>query len=426
MTDLTLPEAMLRFLTLPLLAAALLFGPEVRATDRPDGPAALVQRGAALAAIGNCAGCHTRGAGPPFSGGVPLHTPFGTVFGSNITPDPDTGIGAWQEADFIKAMRFGVMPDGGHLYPAFPYDHFTLASDEDLKALYAFIASRTAVRRASQPNQLDFPFNNRGLMVVWDALYLEPGPAPARATEDQVSRGRYLSRSLGHCDSCHSPRGSLGEERHDLAFDGGQVDGWYAPALNHHSPSPTAWTREQLVQYLSTGIAPDHAMAAGPMREVVLSLQRADPADVDAIAAYLIDMMSASNMQKQLQSDQLHERASVALSTVAADPGPSTLGAAVYRGACASCHDNGRAQSSRGALQMPLAIAAYDPDPASLLHLIREGIAPIPGGAARFMPAFGSSLTDAQLTALLTFIRADAAQMPPWPDLERAVRDSAQ
>ena len=293
-----LQPAMHRFLTTSLAATALtLAGFAANAADLPGISSNLVEEGAALAAIGNCAGCHSHGNEPPFSGGVPLDTPFGVVFGSNITADPDTGIGTWTEADFIKAMRLGIGSDGSHLYPAFPYDHFTLASDSDLHALFAFVRTRTPVKRQSQPNQLDFPFNLRPLMILWNGLYLEPGPADAPAT-DLISRGRYLARSLGHCDTCHSPRGSLGEERRDLAFEGGSVDGWYAPALNHHSPSPTAWTQQQLVQYLSTGIAHDHAMAAGPMRDVVQSLQRADRADVDALAAYLLDLMATSNLEK--------------------------------------------------------------------------------------------------------------------------------
>jgi mono/diheme cytochrome c family protein len=406
---------------------AALLGAVPCQADALSEQAALTERGAALAAIGNCAGCHTRNAEPPFSGGVPLHTPYGTIFGSNITPDRDTGIGAWSESDFIRAMRIGIAKDGSHLYPAFPYDHFTLASNDDLKSLYAFIMTRTAVRRTADADQLDFPFNQRALMTAWNALYLSPGPAPA-PSPDPASRGAYLARSLGHCDSCHSPRGWLGEERRDLAFEGGKVDGWYAPALNRHSPSPTIWTRQQMVQYLTTGIAPEHAMAAGPMRDVVQSLARADRVDVEAIADYVVDMMSSGNPQKEMQSEQRHARARapLGLASSASTSAQIKEGEQVYQGGCASCHDRGRMESSQGALPMPLAIAAYDPDPGSLLHLIREGIAPIPGGAARFMPAFGASLSDAQLTALAAFIRQQGAHLPPWPDLEQAVKDSDQ
>ena len=385
------------------------------------------QQGAALASIGNCAGCHTRADRLPFAGGVPLHTPFGTIFGSNITPDPTTGIGTWSKADFMRAMRDGIAKDGSHLYPAFPYDHFTRASDTDLELLYGFLMRREPIESKPPPNQLDFPYNQRALMAFWNALYLDRDARLDPSPDDAVKRGAYLAQSLGHCDSCHSPRNGLGAEIKERSFDGGTVDGWYAPALNRHSPSPTGWTVEQLNQYLRFGMADGHAMAGGPMRDVVTSLAHAKQDDVNAIASFVVSMMSEAASSKSSAHSANLERARVALASIDDQSSPQLArGALVYRSACASCHDAGRGPSSNAALQMTLAIATYDPDPHSLLHIIREGILPIDGGARRLMPAFDASLNDDDLTALAAYLRKDAAQLPPWPDLERAVEETRE
>ncbi len=390
-----------------------------------SGAAGLQQDGAALAAVGNCAGCHTRDQRQPFAGGVPLQTPFGTIYGSNITPDQATGIGSWSKADFVRAMREGVAKDGTHLYPAFPYDHFTRASDADLEALYGFIMRREPISSTPPQNQLGFPYDQRGLMAFWNALYLDRDARLDPGQNDSALRGAYLAQSLGHCDSCHSPRNRLGAEIRERVFDGGTVDSWYAPALNRNSPSPSHWSVDQLTTYLETGIAEGHAMAAGPMRDVVISLARARKEDVRAIARFVVDMMAEAPGTTVAAQDANQQRARIALAAI---DDHSTVqlarGALVYRSACASCHDQGRGSSSGSALQMQLAIAAYDPDPHSLLHIIREGIAPIDGGAQRLMPAFDASLSDDDLIALAMYLRKDAAGLAPWADLERAVAET--
>ena len=247
--------------------------------------AALVRRGAQLAAVGNCAGCHTARGGLPYAGGVPLETPFGTVHGTNITPDAQSGIGGWSEAAFRRAMREGVARHGARLYPVFPFTHFSRVSDEELHALYAFLMTREPVQAKTPSNRLQFPFNVRPLLAGWSRLYLDRTPLrPEARMSAEWNRGAYLVRSLGHCSSCHTPRDALGGEESQRYLDGGEAEGWRAPALNARSPSPLPWTAEQLESYLRTGLAPDHAIAAGPMREVVEGLARAAPADVRAIA----------------------------------------------------------------------------------------------------------------------------------------------
>src|SRR5688572_16502185 len=161
---------------------------------------ALINRGASLAAIGDCVACHTAPGGKAYAGGYPLKTPFGTIHGTNITPDPETGIGRWSETAFLRAMREGVDREGRHLYPAFPYDHFTLLSDDELKALYAFVMTREPVRAETPANDVVFPLNARMLLAGWKLLFFNQRayqPEPAQGND--WNRGAYLVQGLGHC-----------------------------------------------------------------------------------------------------------------------------------------------------------------------------------------------------------------------------------
>ena len=170
--------------------------------------------GARLAAIGNCNVCHTAPGGAPFAGGLALPTPFGTIQSTNITPDPATGIGRWSETAFVRAMREGVDREGRHLYPAFPYDHFTRVTDQDNRALYAYLMTRRPIQASPPPNDLRFPFDQRILLAGWKMLYLRQGPLAIETDRSpEWNRGRYLVEGLGHCGACHTPRDGLGAEQ---------------------------------------------------------------------------------------------------------------------------------------------------------------------------------------------------------------------
>lgn len=386
--------------------------------------AAAVARGAKIAALGNCAGCHTAAGGAPFGGGLPLRTPYGVLYSSNITPSAD-GLGGWSATEFEAAMRAGVSRDGHRLYPAFPYDHYTRMDAADLRDLRAFVMTRTPVEGRPPPNRLRFPFNLRPLLAVWDGLYLRRGPfEPDPAQSATWNRGAYLSDALAHCSACHSPRNALGAER--SPFTGGLPEGWYAPPLDGSSPSPQPWTVPAMTEYLRTGIAPGHAIAAGPMQGVATALAEADLADVEAIATYVVSLMGPPTEARTARADAARARAGAAAPSPPPDDPQLALGAAVYAAACANCHDLGRTAGSQSGLQMPLAVAVHDADPRSLLRILREGIAPPAGASGRIMPAFGESLTDAQLTALAAWLRHDAAAAPPWPDLAQAVRETRE
>jgi len=376
-------------------------------------PADVVGRGERLAAIGNCITCHSVPGQPAFAGGYPVRTPFGTVHGTNLTPDPDTGIGRWSEEAFRRALREGVDRAGHNLYPAFPYDHFTRLTDDDVRALYAYLMTREPVRMETPPNDIWVP---RSFVSVWKALYFRPGPDPAAnaGAEASLARGRYLVDGLAHCGACHTPHNALGAEQRDRAFDGYDVDGWHAPALNAKSTSPLPWSVEALTTYLRTGIADGHAVSAGPMHGVTGNLAAADPADVAAIATYIVSLDTRTPAQREALA-----RASVDRGTRGASP-PTGNGALIYAGTCAQCHDLGR-QAEGGALQLPLAIAPTLPTPANLIHIVRDGITPAPHERFPWMPGYHGALTDAQLADLVAYVRTMSGQ-PPWPDVAGAVR----
>ncbi len=391
-----------------------------------------IARGAQLAALGYCASCHTTAQGAPLAGGVPLQSPFGTLYGSNITPSAAQGIGRWSLAAFTRAMREGVARDGSHLYPAFPYDHFRHTSDDELQSLYAYLMTREPVDSRPPANALAFPLGFRPLLAGWKLLFLRDEPA---ATADgtrsaEWQRGAHLVQSLSHCGGCHTPRNALAAEERGRPLDGNRIEGWYAPPLNHRSPSPLPWQVPELVDYLRSGLAQGHAMAGGPMQQVVASLSQADPADVRAIAVYVVSQMApaapdAAGRQARATASVRRAAGPLAAAQVEAQDDQLQRGATVYAQACAVCHDLGRSgPASDNALRLPLAVALYDEDPASLLRIVREGIPPAGGQRGRWMPAFGNALSDAQITALAAYLRRAGADQAPWPRLDAAVKDS--
>lgn len=312
----------------------------------PPAPAtfdrALVETGARLAAIGNCRVCHTAPGGADYAGNRALPTPFGTLYSSNITPAPGSGIGHWSQAAFRRAMREGIGRRGDHLYPAFPYPHFAKLSDADIAALYAFIMTRRPVETVQRPNELALPFNQRWLIPVWNLVFFDRAAVQPDPRHDAAyNRGAYLVAGLGHCGDCHSPRNALGAEKAAATetLAGGEAEGWRAPALNAASPAPVPWDAEHLFLYLRRGWDVEHGAAAGPMRPVVDALARADPADVRAIASYLAANEGGASAEWQRRASEARARAGkTSLPQPAAG---EELGATIFAGACAACHTGG-------------------------------------------------------------------------------------
>ncbi|HZY11243.1 MAG TPA: cytochrome c [Beijerinckiaceae bacterium] len=363
----------------------------------------LVKRGGELAALGYCASCHTAESGKPFAGGPSLATPFGTIYGTNITPDAETGIGAWSQAAFNRAMRDGVDRLGRDLYPAFPYDHFWRLTDRDLSALYAFLMTREAVRASNKANELAFPYNLRPLLAGWKLLYL----SHFRVTE-RFDLGRDLVEGIAHCGACHTPRDGLGAEIASKHLDGGEAEDWWAPPLNRTSPAPVPWTEQSLFNYLRNWEA-GHGGGEGPMKPVVAALASAPEQDVRAIAVYI-----ASTLAKPGESEAHVEDKQAQ----AAQGNPQ--GAELYAGICATCHETGG--------RVPFTVASlgqhtslHAPDPRNVIHVILEGIHPAEGAVGAIMPSFADTLGDAQIGEIVAYLRTRFSSEPQWRNIPNEV-----
>ena len=404
------------------VAFAIAWRPAIAAIDpgaRQTFDPALVKRGRELAAIGNCNSCHTVRGGKNFAGGLAVPTPFGAVFSSNITPDPETGIGSWPEEAFRRAMRAGVDREGRHLYPTFPYDHFTNVSDDDDRALYAFLMTRAPVRAPARENQLSFPFNQRLVVAGWKLLFLRRGtyqPDPSKSAE--WNHGAYLVQGLAHCGACHTPRNALGAERPSASFAGGDVDNWHAYAINTQSPAPVPWDADALSTYLREGVHPDHGTARGPMAEVVSNLSAVPASDVHAIATYMADVFGAPSPDRKRQGEAVVAQAKPGAASV-----PDSEGAKIYAGACASCHESSR-PPPYGGIHLSLSTAISASNPRNLANIVLSGVRPVEGERSPIMPGFAASMNDREIAVLLRYLRSRFSQQPAWSDLERMITEA--
>jgi nicotinate dehydrogenase subunit B len=404
------------------IGAAVLPWRAIAPIARPDASVystATIVRGQQLAALGNCAVCHTDINGVLNAGGRPLETPFGTIYSTNITPDVDTGIGAWSYPAFERAMREGIHRDGRHLYPAFPYAHFSKTTDADLQALYAYLMAQSPVRTENKANALAFPFNLRPLMAGWNALYHQPKLFQADATRSEIwNRGAYLVEGLGHCGACHSPRNALGAEQQSAYLAGGFAEGWEAPALTSLSQAPIPWSEAELFAYLRSGESRVHGVAAGPMAPVVKELAALPDQDIRAIAVYLgsFNDRAADKPAQDALTAKLEAATSTRISAA------SSVGARLYQGACAVCHEVGGAPlfGSRPSLALNSNLHSAVPD--NLIQVILHGIATPVSSDLGYMPAFRDSLTDGQIAELASYLRRQfAPDKPGWTDIHATI-----
>jgi len=435
-----------------------------------------IERGRLVANTGDCAVCHTAAGGVVNAGGLGLDTPFGKVYSTNLTPDVDTGIGGWSYDAFARAMRQGISRDGRHLYPAFPYTAFAKISEADMTALYAYLMSQPAVSSTPPVTKLPFPFNQRGLMAGWNALYLKQGAyVPDTKQSAEWNRGAYLVEGLGHCSACHSPRNALGAERNGPAYmSGGTVDGWIAPSLTTGSRAPVQWTQAALYQYLSTGFSPEHGVAAGPMAPVVSGLSTLPVSDIHAIANYIAslnpvkpaaskqegrDGVPATTALASVDTGESHELQHAQSGSngsglqmtplVPASSQPLTesparaaaldgdalkqgldSGKRIFDAACAVCHAATGGVGNFGVrplLSLNTSVSESAPD--NLLRIIQDGIDAPATDALGYMPGFKDSLDDQQIADLTHYIRARFAPgQAAWTDVaarSAAVRNGA-
>jgi mono/diheme cytochrome c family protein len=352
-----------------------------------------VERGRYLATSADCSSCHTvPGSNQLFGGGRPIETPFGVLAAPNITPDRETGIGAWSDDQFDAAVRGGISRNGARLYPAMPFPYYSRMSREDVKDIRAYLSTVKPVANAVRVNRLPFPLNLRTSMLVWDQLYFTPGEFHPDASKSRDwNRGAWLVQGPEHCGACHTPKTFLGGDKPSEALQGSTLQGWTAPDITSGQGPLRNWTPEDIATYLKTGHN-RHAAAAGLMGEVVdLSTSKLTDSDVNAIAAYLKDVSGpAQDNAGSPDKDIL------------------TAGGAIYQDLCSACH----AQDGKGAPNMfpNLAEAATVKarDPTTVLRVILQGAQTVstdrePTGPA--MPAFGWQLDDAQIAAVATYVR---------------------
>ncbi len=384
-----------------------------------DEPAAAVERGRYVATAANCASCHTREGGATYAGGRALATPLGTIHSTNLTPDRETGIGAWSADDLKRALREGIAADGRRLFPAFPYTFYTRLTDADIADLYAYLRSIKPVRYV--PPENDRAFRIRWPMATWNALNLDVGafrPDPSQSAE--WNRGAYLVQGPGHCGACHTPRDwtLAGEKSAPLrgavmrdAVKNGGVRDWFAVDLAATRQGLGAWSAEHIVDYLAKG-AGARAGSFGPMNAVIAnSTSQLRNEDVRAIATYL----------KSLRGTDYAGDSPGAEATQAGKP--------LYEAGCRECHG----PSGRGGIVggPPLAGSAVvqGEDASSLINVILYGSDKPAGlGSTHWddMPAYGQKLKDGDIAALCNFLRASwgnrAAPVKPEDVTRQRVR----
>jgi mono/diheme cytochrome c family protein len=404
---------------------AIAWRPAIAAIDPPAPQSfdtALVKRGRYLAAIGNCNDCHTVRGGKSFAGGLPVPTPFGTIFSSNITPDGETGIGRWSESAFRRAMRSGVNRDGQHLYPTFPYDHFTNVTDADDQALYAYLMTRPPVRAPARENELSFPLDQRFVIAGWKLLFLRHGTYQSDSTQSaEWNRGAYLVEGLAHCGSCHTPRNALGAERASAQFAGGDVDNWHAYAINAQSPAPVPWDADALFAYLRDGWHPEHGVARGPMAQVVSNLSSVPQDDIRAIATYMAGVFGTPTPDRKRQGEAVLAQVKSPAVMQASKTNPA--GAAIYAAACATCHETDRSPPY-GGVNLALSTAIAGPDPRNVANIVLSGVGPVEGERSPIMPGFAAGMNDGQISALLNYLRVRFSNQPGWTGVEKTVEDA--
>ena len=354
-----------------------------------------VQRGRALATAGDCIACHTAANGPAYAGGRGIQTPFGTINSANLTFDNDTGLGTWTADDFARALHEGVSKNGMHLYPAFPYPFYTRVTRADSDAIFAFLKTLPVTSNRVDRDSLPFPFSIRASMNAWNALFFTASTfAPDPARSDVYNRGAYLVEGLGHCGACHTPMNSLGGSKTSEPLHGNELQSWIAPNItNDVRIGVGGWSNAQIVEYLRTG-RNDVAAASGPMAEVVqYSTAFMAEADLQAIATYL----------KEHAAD-----ASAAPTPIAADDRAMQTGQAIYQDTCKACHAANGMGVERLFPRLAGTPSIQQPDPTTLVRVVVAGTrAAVTAGAptSPAMPALGWRLDDAQVAAVLTYIR---------------------
>lgn len=378
-----------------VLAASLGSAVPVLAGDADPQEFSQIERGRYLSVTSDCVSCHTvPGSDRPFAGGRPIETPFGNIVAPNITPDLQTGIGAWSDDQFDAAIRRGIRRDGSRLYPAMPYNAYTKMSRADVLAIRAYLNTLPAVRNPVVANTLPFPFNIRFAMRVWDALYFKKGEYefdPQKSVE--WNRGAFLVDGPAHCGACHTPKSFLGGDKTAQYLQGSYLQGWSAPDITNDARRGLGgWTVDDIAAFLKTGHNRMTA-ATGPMAEAVsLSTSKMTDDDTKAIATYLKSLPGRADDLKPLSLDEAQ----------------MVAGGAIYRDQCSSCHG----LDGKGIKQLFPSIAdssmVRSDDPTTAIRIVLRGARSVATNSeptAPGMPSYAWQLNDEQVSAVLTFMR---------------------
>jgi mono/diheme cytochrome c family protein len=373
--------------------AALLTAGGVRAADLQSFDT--IERGRYLAVVADCAACHTRPGGRPYAGGVALQTPFGTLIAPNITPDPKAGIGSWTDEEFMAALRDGRGRGGIYLYPAMPYPAYTKMTRKDALAIRAYLQTIDPAPDEIEPDQLPFPFDIRATMIVWNAMNFTAGRValdPSRSA--QWNRGRYLVDALGHCGTCHTRKNLMGADESAGYLQGSGLGGWYAPNITaDRKKGIGSWSIGDIETYLRTG-ANAFTLSSGPMgEEVTHSSSHMTDSDLEAIAVYLLSLRGAAQKSPRPLAET--------------DP-RMRAGHAIYEDNCAPCHNDAGTGAAGLFPRLAASPAVQSDDTTTLIRTVLFGSHAVatpdaPTGPA--MPSFGWRLGDAQVAAVITYIR---------------------
>jgi mono/diheme cytochrome c family protein len=320
-------------------------------------------------------------------------------------------------------MHEGVARDGSHLFPGFPYDHFSKLSDDDVKALYAYFMTRAPIKASAPPNTIPFPFNIRAFQEGWKILFFRSGRFEAVAGKSaEWNRGAYVALGLSHCGACHTPRNLLGAEKTGEAYAGVVIDHWIAPPLTADNPAPAPWTRDELYHYLRSGVSVLHGTAAGPMSAVVHGLAALPDADVKAIATYFADIDHADDRVASVDAAVARAMSYAPLGTGQEFDADARL----YTAACASCHYNSDSAPLTVRPDLALNSALSLPDPANLIQVVLRGISAGEGMPGVVMPSFAHALSDADIARIIAYLRRTRTNLPAWPDLEKKIAASRE
>ena len=357
-----------------------------------------VERGHYLATVGDCAACHTLpGSGHLLAGGRAIETPFGQIIAPNITPDPETGIGAWTDQEFINALTKGTGRNGMHLYPAMPYNYYTKVTRDDALAIRAYLKTVPAVQNVVHADQLPFPFSIRQSMIGWNLLFFSPSPfQPSADKSAEWNRGAYLTEGLAHCGACHTPKNFLGGDKTSERLQGYPLQGWFAPNItNDQRVGLGGWSVDEIASYLKTGHTRTSA-ATGPMSETLnLSTSQMTDSDLHAIAVYLKDLPGAQPSPPPPPPP-------------APDQSVMNQGAQIYADECAGCHKSNGEGTANLFPALNGSATVQQIDPTSLLRVVLRGarsVATAPAPTEPAMPPLAWVLNDDQVAAVLTYIR---------------------